>query len=74
MGKGLRNKRLRDFKAHVLPGLEMYYPIDRRDNGSYTITTRDHGVIDFFPKADKICFRNDNSWIIDGCNWLCNNL
>lgn len=72
--KGLRNKRLRDFETFVLEGLKLYMRVDKRDNCSYTLHTRDYGVIDFYPKSDKLLFREDNRWISDGCVWICNNL
>lgn len=72
--KHIRNRRLQDFQNHVLGGLRAYMKVESRKNGSYTLHTKDVGIIDFFPKSDKICFRSDNSWIKNGCEWICNNL
>ena len=74
MSKSSRNRRLREFKAHVLEGLREVYHIEKRDNGSYTIDTQDFGVIDLYPKADKLLFREDGRWISGGIEWVCNNL
>ena len=40
----------------------------------YTITTNSHGIIDFYPKANKVLIRKDNKWIKPGLKWLINNM
>lgn len=52
----------------------MVYDVEKRKNGSYSIPTPKFGVIDFYPKSDKILFRTRGNWISGGCNWICNNL
>jgi len=74
MSNGARKTRLRDFKKHVLEGLRMAYTVERRDNGSYTLESKEHGVIDIYPMADKVLIRDDNKWIKNGLEWVCNNL
>ena len=32
------------------------------------------GIIDYFPKANKVLIRKDNRWIIGGLNWINQNL
>ena len=74
MGKGLRNKRMRDFNAYVLDGLRMRHRIEIGKNENYIIHTQDFGVLDLYPKSDKLLFREDNGWIDNGIDWVCNNL
>lgn len=74
MSKSARNKRLLDFRAHVLEGIMDVYNVEKRDNGSYTIDTQNFGVLDLYPKADKLLFREDGRWIKGGIEWVCNNL
>ena len=75
MSKSARNKRLRAFEENVLEGLRMVYRVEKRGNGGFSIHTRDFGVIDIYPKSDKLLFREDNNkWIGGGIEWVCNNL
>jgi hypothetical protein len=42
--------------------------------GKHTITTKDYGVIDYFPKANKLLIRKNNNWIQPGLKWIVTNL
>lgn len=72
--KALREKRSEKFIEDYLPLLEMRFPLEQRTNGSYSISTQDFGVIDYFPKANKLLIRKDNKWIKPGLKWILNNL
>ena len=60
MCKALREKRSEKFQDW-LPLLEMKYEIENRNNGSYSINTQDYGIIDYFPKANKVLIRKENN-------------
>jgi hypothetical protein len=70
----LRESRSEKFIEDYLPVLIKRYPVEARTNGSYSITTQDHGIIDYFPKANKLLIRKDNNWIKPGLKWIINNL
>lgn len=71
--KALREKRSEKFEEY-LPVISLRYTVKERTNGSYTIETQDYGVIDYFPKANKLLIRKDNSWKKPGLKWIINNL
>jgi len=74
MNKVLREERAEDFDELFLPKLESSYDVTFRSNGSYAINSPTHGVLDFFPKANKLLIRKDNKWIKPGLKWIINNL
>ncbi len=74
MSKGLREERAEDFDELYLPKLEARYDVMFRTNGSYSISSTPHGVLDFFPKANKMLVRKDNKWIKPGLKWIISNL
>lgn len=72
--KALRERRSERFVEDWLPILKDRYPIEQRNNGSYTITSQDHGNIDYYPKANKLLIRVTNKWIKPGLKWIIENL
>jgi hypothetical protein len=40
----------------------------------YTINTESYGILDYFPKANKILIRKKNQWIQPGLKWIRANL
>lgn len=71
--KLIREKRSEKFVEDYLPLLSSRFNI-ATSNGKYTITTEQYGILDFFPKANKILIRKDNKWIKPGLSWIRNNL
>lgn len=74
MCKALREKRSEKFIDGWLEVLETRYDVTERSNGSYSISTQEYGVVDYFPKANKLLLRKDNKWIKPGLKWIINNL
>lgn len=72
--KALRESRSERFLEDWLPVLSLRYSIEYRTNGSYSINTQNHGIIDYFPKANKLLIRTGNKWIKPGLKWIINNL
>jgi hypothetical protein len=71
--KALRASRSEKFEDGWLLPLSNKYEI-KHENYKYSITTQDYGIIDFFPKANKLLIRKDNNWIKPGLKWIINNL
>lgn len=71
--KALRESRSERFVEDWLPVLQTKYVIT--DFGfRYAIETQEHGIIDYFPKANKVLIRKDNHWIKPGLKWIVKNL
>lgn len=43
---------------------------EQRGNGAYTIHAIGYGVIDIYPKGDKLCIRKGNKWIKGAFDWI----
>jgi hypothetical protein len=59
--KVLRQERKEKFEETWLEKLQEQTEVIKRDNGSYTFDSK-YGVIDFFPKANKLLIRKQNKW------------
>ena len=42
--------------------------------GCITIRPTDYGIVDFYPKANKVLIRTNNAWKTDGKQWIIKNL
>lgn len=71
--KALRASRSEKFEDGWLLPLSDRYKVDKIDF-KYTITTESFGILDYFPKANKLLIRKDNKWIKPGLKWMINNL
>ena len=73
--KSLREGRLENFQQVYLPLLlKKGYEV-AEDNYKYTIDTYDeYGILDFFPKANKLLIRKDNKWKKPGLQFIIKNL
>lgn len=74
MKKAHREERNEEFYANWLGNL---YESDRvisikelTMQGKFEINTSEHGMIDFFPKANKVLIRKKNDWVYPGLKWL----
>ncbi len=78
LNKSLREHRIEKFMESVLPLLEKAGFDVVESNHKYTIDTDTqeikYGVIDYFPKANKLLIRKENKWIKPGLNWMLKNL
>lgn len=54
--KALRENRSEKFINGWLKPLQMKYDV-MENNHKYTITTQDYGILDYFPKANKLLIR-----------------
>lgn len=72
----MRDERYRQFRNITLPRLQHSTEVlsVMEDNNGFTLTTRTYGVIDFFPKADKVRVRRTNRWFGRGDQWLKKNI
>lgn len=75
--KALREKRLERFETYLSDLEKRGYEIVE-DNHKYTIDTDTQeikfGIIDYFPKANKVLIRKKNKWVKPGLKWIIDNL
>jgi hypothetical protein len=75
----LRESRSERFLEGALPDLlRNGYDVAYDGNHKYTIDTDSqsvkYGIIDYFPKANKLLIRKSNQWIKPGLAWINKNL
>ena len=51
-----------------------YSIVEYESIGKYSITSIKFGVVDFYPKANKILLRKSNTWKEKGLDWIIKNL
>lgn len=78
MKKAIREERNEEFYANWLSEL---YNSDKVISikelpiqGKIEINTDEFGIVDFFPKANKVLRRNINKWVHPGLKWIKDNL
>ena len=77
MNKSIREARLERFEDGYVEKLESNNCIVIPFNGSKVVIdtqTSKYGILDYFPKANKILIRKDNKWITQGLRWINNTL
>lgn len=52
--------------------IEEVIEIEERPNGSFTMEILNYGVVDFYPKKDRLLIRQDNKWISQGLKFILN--
>ena len=74
--KVLREERLERFENYIDVLLERGFNLTfYEQQGKTTIETDSKfGIIDYYPKANKVLIRKQNKWITGGLKWIINNL
>lgn len=73
--KAKRAERMEKFIEIAQPILEKNFSIDINERaGRVSIETVQYGVIDYYPKSDRLLIRKDNDWKTFGCSWISKNL
>ena len=75
--KSMREARLERFEDGYQEKLERNNCIVIPFNGSKVVIdtqSNEIGIIDYFPKSNKILLRKENNWITQGLKWINNNL
>ncbi|MDV4026354.1 hypothetical protein CMT52_18660 [Elizabethkingia anophelis] len=62
------------FENVVLQFLGIEYDVQKRDNGSYILTSDKYGVIDIYPNKQRLLIRRSNKWVSNAFDWINNNL
>lgn len=76
--KAIRQVRVEKFaKWHdeLLASSDVISVTEFPNQGKFEIrTSTEHGIIDYFPKANKLLIRKNNDWKEKGLNWLKENI
>lgn len=73
--KVLREERFEKFgdyrEALLRKGCDI---VEHESQGKFTIDNTSFGIIDYYPKANKVLIRKDNDWKKPGLKWIITNL
>lgn len=73
--KALREKRDERFPEYFNKLIKLGYKIEYSEpSNRYTIHTSEYGILDYYPKANKILHRCKNKWHEAGLKWIIKNL
>lgn len=73
--KILREERFENFENYKEKLLELNYNISEFEaQGKFTIEPTEFGIVDFYPKSNKVLIRKENKWIKGGLRWIIVNL
>lgn len=73
--KAIREKRDERFGQYYNKLISLGYNIEYSEpSNRYTIKTSKYGIIDYYPKANKILIRSINKWHTAGLRWIIKNL
>lgn len=72
----IREEKYTKFCSKTLPRLKESSKVIHIEGSidKFTITTTDFGIIDVFPKANRLLIRKDNKWHSRAVHWIINNL
>ena len=73
LGKAIREERSENFEDKWLKRMQIQTDIVLRIRGCYTFTSK-YGIIDFYPKANKLLIREKNQWKKPGLKFIVSNI
>lgn len=76
LNDAMRQERLENFEENWLRAFQKSDNIqdvtEVPSSVKWVITTKNYGILDFYPKANKVLVRRDNKWKKPGLKWLVN--
>lgn len=73
MKKAIRQERAEKFEPWLeeLKSSNKIISITSNEaQGKHTINTENFGIIDYYPKANKLLIRKENTWKTQGLRWI----
>jgi hypothetical protein len=67
-----RSERFENYKDKLLQA--GYNLIEFEAQGKFTIEPTEFGIIDYYPKSNKILIRKESKWINGGLRWIIKSL
>jgi len=69
--KAIREERMERFMEKYLPLLEKKAMVTIiEEQGRIILNNGQFGVIDYYPKSNKVLIRSQNKWIKPGLSWI----
>jgi len=62
------------FVRDILDQIAFEFDVSKRDNGSFMFQTKERGVVDFYPKSNRLLIREINVWKNEGLMFIENKL
>lgn len=73
--KVLREERAERFENYKDKLLQKGYNLTEFETqGKFTIEPTNFGIIDYYPKSNKVLIRKENKWITGGLRWIIGSL
>ncbi len=72
--KVLREERVENFEENWLPKLRETHICEEAKNGSYTIYSTRFGIMNYYPKANRLLFRRTQKWAKPALEFIAQNL
>ena len=70
----LKEKRWKEFHEGWLDRIALEYDVSEHVSNGYLINTEEHGLLEYYPKSDRLLIRKENDWKSLGLNWIEKNL
>ena len=67
-----RKERFENYKDKLLQ--KGYNLTEFETQGKFTIEPTKFGIIDYYPKSNKVLIRKENKWITGGLRWIIGSL
>ena len=73
--KVLREERAERFENYKDKLLQAGYNLTEfKAQGKFTIEATKFGIVDYYPKSNKVLIRKENKWITGGLRWIIGSL
>lgn len=73
--KVLKEERAERFENYKEKLLNSGYNLTEFEaQGKFTIEPTKFGIVDYYPKSNKVLIRKENKWITGGLRWIISNL
>lgn len=70
-----REQRSETFEKHAERLTKKgYIVVYYKGQEKYTVRPTKHGIIDYYPKTDRLILRTTGKWLNSGFKWILNNL
>lgn len=67
-----RSERFENYKDKLLKA--GYNLTEFEAKGKFTIEPTNFGIVDYYPKSNKVLIRKENKWITGGLRWIIGSL
>lgn len=69
----IRAQKYNRFENEILPLIEANNDVSKGKNFDYFIESDEHGLLHYYPKADRVHVKRLDKWFHYGITWMKNN-